>query len=120
MLKKSYIFYLYLYLYLYLPETIEIKACSHFLTGEIAAMTNLTAILALGGIAHNAVLAALGQKRASFPFAHGACHELSNGLLLTDSYHCSRLNTNTGRLTVKMFEDVVGTLKTRIEEAKIN
>ena len=96
------------------PETVEIKTCNDFLTREIAAMKNLKAILALGGIAHNAVLAALGEKRAAFPFAHGAGHQLSNGLLLTDSYHCSRLNTNTGRLTTKMFEDVVKGLKRRI------
>lgn len=96
------------------PETTEIKACNGFLTQEIAAMKNLKAILALGGIAHNAVLAALGEKRGAFPFAHGAGHALSNGLLLTDSYHCSRLNTNTGRLTTKMFEDVVKELKRRI------
>lgn len=96
------------------PDTVEIRACNDFLTGEIAAMANLKAILALGGIAHNAVLTALAQKRASFPFAHGACHELPNGLVLTDSYHCSRLNTNTGRLTTAMFEDVVRSIKTRL------
>ena len=93
------------------PETVEIKACNDFLTREIAAMKNLKSILALGGIAHNAVLTALGEKRTTFPFGHAVCHELSNGLLLTDSYHCSRLNTNTGRLTTKMFEDVVKGLK---------
>jgi uracil-DNA glycosylase family 4 len=97
------------------PDTVEIRTCNVFLTREIAAMANLEAILALGAIAHNAVLAALAQKRASFPFAHGATHKLSNGLLLTDSYHCSRLNTNTGRLTTRMFEDVVKGLKARVD-----
>lgn len=97
------------------PETGEVKTCNDFLAREIAAMANLKAILALGGIAHNAVLAALAQKRASFPFAHAACHQLSNGLLLTDSYHCSRLNTNTGRLTTAMFEDVVKEISRRIK-----
>jgi len=96
------------------PDTVEIKTCNDFLSKEIAAMKNLKAILALGGIAHNAVLAALEQKRGSFPFAHAATHKLSNGLLLTDSYHCSRLNTNTGRLTTKMFEDVVKGLKAQV------
>ena len=97
------------------PETVEIRTCNDFLAKEIVAMTNLKAILALGGIAHNAVLVALGEKRGAFPFAHGAAHQLSSGLLLTDSYHCSRLNTNTGRLTTKMFEDVVKGLKRRID-----
>jgi uracil-DNA glycosylase len=74
-------------------------------------MPNLKVILALGSIAHNAVLAALKLKRSPYPFAHGAMHELPSGLVLADSYHCSRLNTNTGRLTTKMFEDVVASLK---------
>lgn len=95
------------------PEIGEIKSCNHFLSGEIAAMPNLKAILALGSIAHNAVLAALTLKRAPYPFAHAAMHALPNGLTLGNSYHCSRLNTNTGRLTTKMFEDVVSELKKR-------
>lgn len=95
------------------PETTEVKSCNSFLSGEIAAMPNLKAILALGSIAHNAVLAALNLKRAPYPFGHGAMHALPNGLTLGNSYHCSRLNTNTGRLTPKMFEDVVSELKGR-------
>jgi uracil-DNA glycosylase family 4 len=95
------------------PDTGEIKSCNGFLTNEIAAMPNLKAILALGSIAHNAVLAALTLKRAPYPFAHGAMHALPGGLTLGNSYHCSRLNTNTGRLTTKMFEDVVSELKKR-------
>jgi uracil-DNA glycosylase family 4 len=96
------------------PDTVEIKACNSFLAEEIAAMPNLKAILALGSIAHTAVLTALILKRVPYPFAHGALHELPNGLVLGDSYHCSRLNTNTGRLTTKMFEDVVKVLKARV------
>ena len=65
------------------------------------ASPSLRAILALGAIAHNAVLAAKGLKRARYTFAHGALHELPDGTLLADSYHCSRLNTNTGKLTPK-------------------
>jgi uracil-DNA glycosylase len=72
------------------------------------------AILALGAIAHNAVLAAKGLRRAGYPFAHGAMHELPDGLLLADSYHCSRLNTNTGRLTTAMFEAVIGAVAGRL------
>jgi uracil-DNA glycosylase family 4 len=96
------------------PDTGEIKACNRFLSSEIAAMPNLKAILALGSIAHIAVLAALSLKRAPYPVAHGALHNLPNGLVLGDSYHCSRLNTNTGRLTTAMFETVVKELKKRI------
>ena len=73
---------------------------------EVAAMENLEVILALGGIAHNTVLSTLGERRASYKFAHCVMHKLSNGLILADSYHCSRYNTNTGRLNEEMFEDV--------------
>lgn len=84
----------------------ETKACATFLADEIAAMDNLSVVLALGGVAHGAVLATLGEKKSSFKFGHAAIHELDGGLLLTDSYHCSRYNTNTGRLTTPMFEVV--------------
>jgi len=96
------------------PETAEIKTCNSFLAAELAAMPKLKAILALGGIGHNAVLAALGLKRAPYPFGHAALHDLPNGMLLANSYHCSRLNTNTGRLTTAMFEDVVKAIKSRL------
>jgi uracil-DNA glycosylase len=88
------------------PGPGEIAACRSFLSGEIAAMPRLRTMLALGAIAHHAVLAALGLRRARFPFAHGARHVLPDGRLLVDSYHCSRLNTNTGKLTAAMFEAV--------------
>lgn len=96
------------------PLPAEIKACGRFLAVEIVAMRNLAGILALGQIAHNAVLASLGFKRNRFAFAHGAVHDLGNGQRLVNSYHCSRLNTNTGRLTDAMFADVVRTLKKHI------
>jgi len=88
------------------PVGAEINACRPFLVAEIAAMDNLEVILALGGIAHNTVLSTLGERRASYKFAHCVMHKLSNGLILADSYHCSRYNTNTGRLNEEMFEDV--------------
>jgi uracil-DNA glycosylase family 4 len=88
------------------PEPAEIAACRPFLAAEIAALPNLRAVLALGAIAHNSVLAALGLRRAAFPFAHGAIHRLPGRIVLADSYHCSRLNTNTGKLTPTMFEAV--------------
>jgi len=96
------------------PETAEIAACRPFLAAELAALPGLRAILALGAIAHNAVLAAQGLRRAAYPFAHGSLHELPGGLLLADSYHCSRLNTNTGTLTTEMFEAVFTAIIARL------
>jgi uracil-DNA glycosylase family 4 len=93
------------------PTPAEINACRSFLAAELAAMPKLAAVLALGTVAHGSVLAALRQRRAAFPFAHGARHRLNNGLLLADSYHCSRYNTNTGRLTTDMFEAVFAAIR---------
>jgi len=96
------------------PTPAEIASCRPFLTAEIAAMPRLAAIMALGAIAHASILAALGERLSRRPFKHGALHELEGGLVLADSYHCSRYNTNTGRLTAAMFEAVVGALKARL------
>ena len=93
------------------PTPAEINACRGFLAAELAAMPDLAAVLALGTVAHGSVLAALRERRAAFPFAHGARHHLSGGLLLADSYHCSRYNTNTGRLTTEMFEAVFAAIR---------
>ncbi|WES32158.1 uracil-DNA glycosylase [Varunaivibrio sulfuroxidans] len=95
----------------------EVRNCGVFLRHEIAAMPNLRAILALGGVAHGGVLAALGYKKSAYRFAHNARHRLTPDLFLLDSYHCSRYNTNTGRLTAKMFRDVFKTLTTYIAPA---
>ena len=92
------------------PQPDEIATCRRFLAAEIASLSGLRAILALGGIAHLTVLSALGFRRGPFPFGHGAVHALPDGRLLADSYHCSRQNTNTGRLTVGMFEAVFAAL----------
>jgi uracil-DNA glycosylase len=94
------------------PTPGEIRTCHPFLLAEIAHMAQLRAVLALGKIAHDAVLRAFGQRIAAFPFRHGAVHELP-GAILADSYHCSRYNTNTGRLTAAMFEAVIGDLRRR-------
>jgi uracil-DNA glycosylase family 4 len=96
------------------PETAEIAACRRFLAAEIAGLSRLRAILTLGAIAHHAVLAALELRRALFPFGHGRVHALPDGRILADSYHCSRLNTNTGRLTPAMFEAVFADLACRL------
>jgi len=93
------------------PVGAEINACNTFLGDEIAGLPALSQIVALGGIAHGAVLKALGMKKSAFKFAHGAQHDLENGLRLTDSYHCSRYNTNTGRLTEAMFDAVFESLR---------
>lgn len=84
----------------------EIKTCSPYLAAEIEAMPNLKTLITLGTVAHNAVLRVLGHKLSAFKFGHCAQHDLGNGLMLTNSYHCSRYNTNTGRLTEAMFHDV--------------
>lgn len=99
------------------PEPSEIATCRRFLSAEISGMPQLRAILALGVIAHHAVLEALGLRRGPFPFAHGSVYLLPDGKLLADSYHCSRLNTNTGKLTVAMFESVFISLTRRLDQA---
>jgi uracil-DNA glycosylase family 4 len=99
------------------PEPAEIKCCNAFLAAELKRLRRLRMVVALGAIAHQAVLAALGERRAAFPFAHGAMHALSDGLLLADSYHCSRYNTNTGRLTEAMFEAVFAEVRRRLDAA---
>jgi uracil-DNA glycosylase family 4 len=89
------------------PTPAEITICRQFLIGSIAQRPP-RAYLALGRIAHESLLTALGERKSKFPFGHGAEHALSEGATLFDSYHCSRYNTNTGVLTTAMFEDVVG------------
>lgn len=89
------------------PKPDEVASCRQFLIGRISALPELRTLLAIGRIAHDGILDALQLKRRDFPFAHGAKHELPCGLTLFDSYHCSRQNTNTGRLTTAMFETVV-------------
>ena len=93
------------------PTPAEAAQCRGFLAAEIGAMPQLRALLALGAIAHQAALAALKLRRAAYPFAHGALHRLPGGLILADSYHCSRYNTNTRKLTPAMFEAVFAALK---------
>lgn len=90
-----------------LPKPLEVRACNRFLAAEMAAMPRLACVLALGGVAHAAVLRARGLRGSHAKFAHGKIHCLPGGLRLADSYHVSRLNTNTGRLTTEMFESIV-------------
>lgn len=88
------------------PTPAEIRACNRYLTAELEDEPPGRILLALGRIAHNAALRALKLRQADYPFAHGAEHELPNQHLLIDSYHCSRYNTQTGRLTEPMFAKV--------------
>jgi uracil-DNA glycosylase len=92
------------------PEPVEIRSCNAFLAAEIAVMPQLKAVLALGAVAHGAALTALGLRKSHAAFRHGALHRLPTGLTLADSYHCSRYNTNTNRLTTEMFEAVVSSV----------
>ena len=93
------------------PTTEETRICMEtYLKGELAAMSNLKVILSLGLISHNAVLKCFGLKLSGYKFGHGARHELPNGYILQDSYHCSRYNTQTGRLTTPMFEEIFESL----------
>ena len=94
------------------PTTEEVNNCSNFLIEEICMMNNLKSVLALGGLAHRAVLRTMSLKQSKYPFSHGAEHEL-DGIewKLIDSYHPSRYNLNTGRLNAEMFKDVFEVLK---------
>jgi uracil-DNA glycosylase family 4 len=96
------------------PTPAEITTCRRFLAGRIAHLPRLSAILALGRIAHDSTLEALGARKSAFPFRHGAQHQAGDGVRLFDSYHCSRYNTNTGRLTNAMFTAVFEAIKTHL------
>jgi uracil-DNA glycosylase len=89
------------------PLPLEIKLCNAFLRAELAQSPKMRVILALGTIAHAAVLRALDLRASQFRFAHAAEHALSGGRVLLNSYHCSRYNTQTRRLTAGMFEAII-------------
>lgn len=95
------------------PKPDEVRQCKPYLVAEIEAfiIAGGKALLVLGTVAHHAALKALGLKLKDFPFGHGVVHDLPNGLILYDSYHCSRYNTQTKRLTTAMFEQVFEQIK---------
>jgi uracil-DNA glycosylase family 4 len=99
------------------PTPEEIAECRGFLSERIAALPNLRVIVALGRVAHDSTLTALGARKALFPFGHGARHEVRAGLTLFDSLHCSRLNTNTKRLTAEMFRSVFADVRRTLGKA---
>lgn len=92
------------------PVGAEINTCNAFLANELRLLPDNAVVLALGGIAHRAIIKALGLRQVEFKFAHEALHDLGPFRML-DSYHCSRYNTNTGRLTTAMFESVFRTAR---------
>ncbi|TYC63515.1 uracil-DNA glycosylase [Rhodobacterales bacterium] len=97
------------------PTGPEIKTCRPYLLATLDANPSIRAVLALGRIAHETFLSALGLRRAEFPFRHGARHSLPGySMSLFDSYHCSRYNTNTGRLTEEMFRSVFDGIRQHI------
>jgi uracil-DNA glycosylase family 4 len=99
------------------PTPAEVNTCRPFLTGEIASMPELKAIVALGGVAHKSVVASFKLRQVAVPFAHGAVHPLPSGAVLADSYHCSRYNTNTRRLTPDMFRTVFANVRELLDSA---
>ncbi|MDP2794786.1 MAG: uracil-DNA glycosylase [Sulfurisoma sp.] len=97
------------------PEPAEIRACNRFLAAELAASPEVRVILALGLVAHKAVLMAAGLKQSALAFGHGVRHGLPDGKVLIDSYHCSRYNTQTRRLTSAGFHDVFRAIRAELD-----
>lgn len=98
------------------PEGAEVQRCNRFLKNELAGSPQARVLVALGAIAHGAVLRALSLRPASYAFAHGAEHSLHDGRVLLDSYHCSRYNTQTRRLTPDMFEAVFARARALLDD----
>jgi uracil-DNA glycosylase family 4 len=99
------------------PTPREVRRCNVHLQAELEMLPPNAVILALGTVAHQAVLMALGRKRAEHAFSHGAKHELPGGHALFDSYHCSRYNTQTRRLTPQMFRDVFDSIARHLKNS---
>ena len=99
------------------PLTAEVDECNRYLVEELAHLPKHAIVLALGTIAHRAVLKASGLRMAHYPFGHAARHALSEDATLIDSYHCSRYNTQTRRLTTAMFRDVLRTIQADLADS---
>ncbi len=97
------------------PTTLEIHTCNPYLVAEMAETPRQSAILALGVVAHQAVLMAVGSRQSAHKFSHGGVHLLTTGQTLFDSYHCSRYNTNTGRLTEPAFHAVFRAIRAHVD-----
>ncbi|WP_233345401.1 uracil-DNA glycosylase [Litorimonas taeanensis] len=94
----------------------EINTCRDYLISQMKALPHLKALLCLGKISHDSTIRSLGLKLKDHPFAHNVAYDLEGGVTLFSSYHCSRYNTNTKRLTEKMFHDVFRAIKSHIDE----
>jgi uracil-DNA glycosylase family 4 len=99
------------------PEPAEIKTCNHYLAAELQASPEVRVILALGLVAHKAVLMAMGLRQSALAFGHGTRHALPDGRILVDSYHCSRYNTQTRRLTSADFQNVFQSIRKELAAA---
>ena len=97
------------------PTPAEIRNCRQFLSAELTTLARPSVLLALGAIAHESVLRIFALKPSEYRFAHGAAHALPNGHWLIDSYHCSRYNTQTRRLTDEMFEAVFAQARAKLD-----
>ena len=96
------------------PVGAEINTCNAFLANELRNLAHGSVVMALGGIAHRAIIKALELRQADYKFGHAAVHDLG-AIRMLDSYHCSRYNTNTGRLTGEMFENVFATAREMLQ-----
>lgn len=101
------------------PVGAEVNNCRPYLRHELNALPEPAVIIALGTIAHKSILATLGLRQSEFAFAHAAEHLLPNGRILLDSYHCSRYNTQTRRLTEEMFDQVFARARALIDARKL-
>ena len=99
------------------PLPVEINTCRGYFSARLAALPRLRAMVALGRVAHDQTLATLGLRKSQFPFKHGARHDTGSAVLF-DSLHCSRLNTNTGRLTPEMFHAVFRDVRTFLDDGE--
>ena len=102
------------------PEPAEVRQCNQYLVAELASLPLGAVVLALGAIAHLAVLRALDLKIKDYKFSHGMQHALPNGIMLYDSYHCSRYNTQTKRLTEAMFHAVFSAIVLYLHSRDLN
>ncbi len=99
------------------PVGAEVNTCNEFLANELRTLPAGAVVLALGGIAHRAIVKAVAGRQADLKFGHAAEHEVEGRFLILDSYHCSRYNTNTGRLTVEMFHNVFARARELLPQA---
>jgi len=99
------------------PIGSEINTCNTFLANELSTLDKGAVVLALGGIAHRAIIKAIGGRQADFKFAHAAKHDIDGHFTIVDSYHCSRYNTNTRRLTPEMFRAAFALVREILDES---